>query len=951
MDSRERRYLNLFVAVISVLLSVFVWLITDYQVKAYNQQEQQKVDVLSKQIASRLEVFFKSRDLALDQIATNWPENHPNHQLWFSSQSLNVHGVLPGIQSILYVPNSADFLWQSPVNSIKNQDVGRITKLHLNASDKPSAHAKQLSNDEFAIFLTRPLEQNSAVIGHLYAVINVDVTVYFLMSEHLQGSYNLQIIDSGQRIFNHGELTSRQVQHREQIRVVDHQVDLVLSSNQNYRSHQAMLAMGLTLVFLISWLCRAALKNRFRASNLEKQYKAASNASLDGLLIFRSEQQKFVLSGINRVGERYTGLFKAPGEDFVFTDLLSSLGLQRDAEIRRAPHAVLKGESFEKQVKVSTINRNIEYLKLQMVRMSAGFAVTLRDVTSRVHAEQELKSREEKYSRLVNGLNGHFLYSINSAGKLDYVSSSVVQILGYKPTDFVENCHKYMVKNRLLDKRREYLQELLAGVGQGRAYLLEMIDNQGKRRILEFVDTIVRDEDGELLAIEGIAKDITSERELQERIEFQANHDALTGLHNRYAFDIQLEKLVSKVTKEEIDAALCYIDLDRFKIVNDSRGHVAGDQLLKQLGALIQNLLPKQHFIARLGGDEFGILFVDSDLEQANILAKQLLNEINVFRFVWQDEIFQIGASVGLAKIQSGLTAIEVMTAADTACYVAKDLGRNRVQIYQENDEELNYHKSRVGWVQKIKQALADNRFELFMQTIKPLCESSGKGHHYEVLLRMRDENSEMVSPALFIPVAERFDLMRQIDQWVFDEVIATFVRRPELYSATDKCSINLSGNTITDEEFANYIIDELTRNNVNPEVICFEITETAAVTKLNSANIFIEKLREFGCKFALDDFGAGMCSFAYLKHLPVDYVKIDGGFVKNMCSEQSDEAIVKSINDIAHSLGKETIAEFVADEETEQRLLSLGINYVQGFFIDKPHSFNAQPSVQRLAS
>ncbi len=951
MDTKETRYLNLFSVLIASLLFVLVWLITDYQVTAYNQQEKQKVAVLSKQIASRLEVFFASRVRALDEIATNWPESHPNRQLWFTSFALSVHGVLPGIQSILYSTNDELPAWQSPVNSVDQSELAQLNLSQLPKLKPPHSYAKQLNNGENVMVLTRPLDQRNEQKGRLYALINLDVTVYFLLSEHLQGNYNLEISDGVQTLFMHGLIHQNQVSHTESILVVDHPIQLRLSSNQSYQTKDFILISGILLAIFISWLSRAALKNRVVASKLEKQYRAASNASLDGLLIFREDNQRFVLSGINRVGERYTGLFKTPEREFVFYDLLIALGLQIDAELRRAPHYVLKGETYEKQVRVSSPVPEIGYLKLQMVRMSTGFAVTLRNITSRVIAERELKSREEKYSRLVNGLRGHFLYSLNQHGNLDYVSSSVENILGFSPSYMVENFNRHLVKNELYHRRNDLIARLLEGHPDSRSYLLEIHDADSKVRVIEFLDTPVYDEFGALIAIEGIAKDITSEKEMQGRIEFQANHDALTGLFNRYAFDHQLEKVVSLANQQNIEAAFCYIDLDRFKVVNDSQGHVAGDQLLKQLGSLLNHQLKDAHFLARLGGDEFGILFTNCDMDEAYQYAKRLLNEINVFRFVWRDEIFQIGASVGLTRIQSGMTATDVMTAADTACYYAKDMGRNRVQIYQDNDEELNYHKSRVGWVQKIKQALEHERFELHMQTIKPLAGDTQVGRHYEVLIRMREESGELVSPALFIPVAERFDLMQQIDAWVIQRVLQAFSDDPQLYFSTEKCAINLSGNSITDEEFADDILAMIADYRLEPSKICFEITETAAVTKLNSANAFIAKLRAAGCKFALDDFGAGMCSFAYLKNLPVDYVKIDGGFVKNMCQQPSDEAIVRSINDIAHSLGKETIAEFVADGQTEARLVELGINYVQGFYIDEPKPMYELANVFSLES
>jgi len=435
-------------------------------------------------------------------------------------------------------------------------------------------------------------------------------------------------------------------------------------------------------------------------------------------------------------------------------------------------------------------------------------------------------------------------------------------------------------------------------------------------------------------------RDITREIAMANEIAYQANHDSLTGLYNRYAFDRQLKQTINRVLETDIEATLCYIDLDQFKIVNDTAGHLAGDELLNQLGLLIQQVIDDRHVVARLGGDEFGIIFVDCNSDYVYYEAGKLLECINDYRLVWEDHLFRVGASIGLAQIHKGQSAAELMKAADVACYVAKDNGRNRINVYSEEDEELNYHKSRINWANRIQEALEQSQFQLFCQKIKPLNDKFDKELNVEILIRMQNKNGELISPGVFIPAAERFSLMGAIDKWVVLEALKTLADSPVLLNALKKCAINLSGASITDEDFAKLIKSKMLEYAIPPEKICFEITETEAVTKLNRAERFITILREFGCKFALDDFGAGMCSFSYLKHLPVDYVKIDGHFIKNMEQEATDVAIVKSINDIANSLGKRTIAEFVGNESTLRLLEEIGVNYVQGFHVDKPKPF-----------
>lgn len=427
-------------------------------------------------------------------------------------------------------------------------------------------------------------------------------------------------------------------------------------------------------------------------------------------------------------------------------------------------------------------------------------------------------------------------------------------------------------------------------------------------------------------------QDVTSEKQMQERIQYQAEHDQLTGLLNRYAFSKKLDMLL----ESKQHGYLCYIDMDHFKQINDSCGHIAGDELLRKTSGLLASFLSANDSIARVGGDEFCILIGARNKTEVETLLEALLVAISQFRFSWENQTFVIGASIGVVEITPGSgDAQALLKAADSGCYLAKNAGRNSFYFVELESGELNHLEQERHFAAIVRRSLAKNSFELYAQPIFPLCANDGM--HVEVLIRLRDDSHNFISPAVFIPLAEKLGLMKQIDEWVVKQVLCKIENEFSQLKNLEKIAINISAISLSDSKFLKSIKKAIKNSMVPADMLCFEITETAAVSNLAQAQLFIQELRQLGCSFALDDFGVGMSSFGYLKNMPVDYVKIDGSFVKNMVNNTTDAVLVKAITDIAHSLEKKAIAEFVQDQATCEMLRSFGVEFAQGYGLGVP--------------
>ncbi len=572
-----------------------------------------------------------------------------------------------------------------------------------------------------------------------------------------------------------------------------------------------------------------------------------------------------------------------------------------------------------------------------------GYLVTAlqqrrREIAQRRRTEEALFEAKERAEVTLHSI-GDAVITTDATGRVEYMNPIAEKLTGWT-TDTARGqplTTAFKIENeRTRAPAPNPVERVLReGIIVGLANHTVLIARDGHETAIEDSAAPIRNRAGGIIGVVLVFHDVTASRELTNQLNWQASHDPLTGLINRREFENRLARALGSAHTEGAQHALLYLDLDQFKVVNDTCGHTAGDELLKRLAMLKQGQMRASDTLARLGGDEFGVVLEHCPLEQAERIAEELQEVTRAFRFVWEGRSFDVGVSIGLVPIhaESG-TLANVMAAADMACYAAKDAGRNRIHVYRDSDAALAQRHGEMLWVSRLGAALEQDRFLLYRQAIVP---ATGDAHpvHYEVLLRLHDEDRNIILPAAFLPAAERYNLMPAIDRWVVHRVLA----RGAWHADGDgqMVAINVSGTSIGDPQFLEFIRRELERHPGAATRLCFEITETAAVTNLERALRFMEELRALGCRFALDDFGAGLSSFGYLKNLPVDFLKIDGGLVRHVAANPVDHAMVQAINDIGHTMGMRTIAEFVEDEAIRAALLGIGVDFLQGYAIERP--------------
>ena len=459
-----------------------------------------------------------------------------------------------------------------------------------------------------------------------------------------------------------------------------------------------------------------------------------------------------------------------------------------------------------------------------------------------------------------------------------------------------------------------------------------LLGRHGEQYAIEYSAAPIRASSASILGGVLVFRDITESRRIARKIAHDATHDALTGLVNRREFQCRLEGAVASSREYGACHALCYLDLDQFKVINDTAGHSVGDELLKHTARLLAESVRERDTLARIGGDEFALLLHSCPPDRAVQIAETLVATLRSFRFAWEGRLFGVGASIGLVPVTDAATdAGELLKLADVACYTAKDLGRNRVHVYQAaNGEPIRRHRE-ILLAADLRDALDGNRFLLYCQPIVPLSPPNSVPHHYEFLIRLRDVDGSLLLPGSFIPSAERYGLMTEIDRWVIRTVLH---RCAKMYgrSSQIQIAINLSGNSLDDESLLGYVQEQFASSGFPAKRVCFEITETAAIHHFSNATRFIRTMKRSGCRFALDDFGSGVSSFTYLKRLPVDYLKIEGSLVKGMIEDPADRSMVTAINQIGHAMSMETIAEYVQDPQIAEQLRELGVDYGQGY-------------------
>jgi len=562
------------------------------------------------------------------------------------------------------------------------------------------------------------------------------------------------------------------------------------------------------------------------------------------------------------------------------------------------------------------------------------------DITERKLYEEAL-FREKESAQITLQSIGDGVITTDAKGVIDYLNPVAEALTGWRLEDSQGRAIEEIFR-AFHEETCEPLENPLAvairrtrSIKSVRPMLL--IRRDGNEIYVESTASPIRDGSGAVSGGVLVFHDVSEARELNRRLSYHASHDVLTGLVNRREFENRMERALKSAKARETSYALCYLDLDQFKIVNDTCGHSAGDALLGQVGGLLKSKVRWRDTLARLGGDEFGILLESCSLDEAMRTAEALREAVRNFKFTWEERTFRLGASIGVVPISADNADVaSVLSAADSACQAAKEAGRNRVHSFEENDLDLMRRRREMQWAARINNALEEGRFELFRQTILPL-QKVENGSHYELLLRMRDEAGKIVAPYDFITAAERYGITPQIDRWVIENAFRWLVSEAAEREKLAMCSINLSGQSLGDDKFLPYVIDQFHRSGLDGSKICFEITETAAIASFSQANRFIQALKELGCKFALDDFGTGLSSFGYLKHFPVDFLKIDGSFVKEILHDPIDREMVRSINEIGHLTGKQTIAEFAENLEIINMLRSLGVDYAQGYGVSQP--------------
>jgi diguanylate cyclase (GGDEF)-like protein len=460
----------------------------------------------------------------------------------------------------------------------------------------------------------------------------------------------------------------------------------------------------------------------------------------------------------------------------------------------------------------------------------------------------------------------------------------------------------------------------------------------GHERSVELAVTPLKGQRGELIGTVVVLRDVSELRGLTRQMSYQASHDALTGLVNRREFERRLDESLEVAHSNTTRHVLCYLDLDRFKAVNDSCGHMAGDNMLREVAALIKEAVRDSDTVGRLGGDEFGLLLVGCPLEKARQIADDVVRKIMDYRFVWKDKIFNIGVSVGLVEIsrESGAPE-ELMSAADSACYVAKKQG-NHVHVYSARDEATARHRGEIQWLQRLQTALKESKFELMAQPIVAMDVAAPDGPALEILLRLQDESvPEGISPVEFLRAAERYRLMSDVDRWVVQTALTALGRGGIRLPARRSLAINLSGQTLGDPQFLEFVVDVLDRTGVSPDQLCFEVTENSVITNIEHAQRFIGVLHGMGCRFALDDFGRGLSSFGNLKNLSLDYLKIDGSFIRNLAADTVNQAMVAAMIKLARTLNFQVVAEQVEDVGSLEAARSMGVDFVQGYHLGRP--------------
>ncbi len=634
---------------------------------------------------------------------------------------------------------------------------------------------------------------------------------------------------------------------------------------------------------------------------------------------------------------------------------LKALQILREND-QDTPFILVSGTVGEEiAVEAMRCGANDYIMKDNLARLVPAIERELRECRERADRRRTEEALYQERERALITLHsiGDGVITTDAEGRVDYMNPVAEHVTGWTYGD----AQGYLLTEvlPLIDEATRHPAESPADISlrTGRVVTLSeqciLVNRNGQEFHIEDSAAPIFDRDNRIIGTVLVFHDITRERRMAHQMTWQATHDGLTGLANRNEFTDRLANMLTGIVADpSLQHALLYLDLDQFKVINDTCGHAAGDELLKQLSRTLRANVPTSASLARLGGDEFGILLEAVDLKKATEVANHLLQSFADFTFHWQDRRFDVGVSIGMIPVNRDTeNASFALSAADVACYVAKESGRNRIHIYTEGDSGLGERHNEMHWVSRIKEALEENRFVLYKQAITALNETELTPHH-ELLVRMLDHDGKLVPPVAFIPAAERYNLMNSLDRWVIDAAF-NFLHVARQRGDLGIYSINLSGNSLNDDDLPNYIQAKINEYQVQADQLCFEVTETAAVFNLENTSRMISLLKKLGCRFALDDFGSGLSSFGYLKNLPVDFLKIDGSFVKDMNTDPMNRAIVEAIHQVGHTLSIRTIAEFVENQAIVDQLKSIGVDFAQGYHFSKPEPLLGNDNIVAL--
>jgi diguanylate cyclase (GGDEF)-like protein/PAS domain S-box-containing protein len=713
----------------------------------------------------------------------------------------------------------------------------------------------------------------------------------------------------------------------------------------NFAAAAILIPIG---IFLSHKMTRRRLEAERALKRSEERFNLAVTGSNDGLWDWN------VITGEMYFSPRFEQLlgFSELEIGNSMETFLSRVHPEDRAATDQAFHSHLEqGVPFDVEMRLQTKTGEYRWFRSrgQSVRGDTGKAIrmagSITDMTDRRQAASDLFAEKERaLVTLASIADG--VITTDTDGWVEYLNPVAEQLTGWTTATarglpmqailrMVDETNRKVAPNPIeMVLREERTIEA--------ASTMLLVRNDGTEVPIMQSAAPIRARSGEIAGVVLVLHDVSRERQYVAKLSYQASHDSLTGLINRGEFERRLSLALKSAAQLGRHHAVMYLDLDQFKVVNDTCGHAAGDQLMRQVSAVLQRRLREGDTLARLGGDEFGVLLENCAPDNALRIAEGLRQTVMECHFAWESRSFNIGVSIGLVNVEDGMfTLTDVLSSADSACYMAKEKGRNRVQVYHAEDSELTMRQGEMEWIGRLQKALEEDRFVLYSQDIAALDLARKTEDHCEILIRMLDEHGELVPPMVFIPAAERYNLMPSIDRWVIRNAFAIIAREQAGKDvASGVFSINISGASIGDERFLEYVREQFGLFAVAPQSICFEITETAAIARLDKATHFINQLKTLGCLFSLDDFGAGMSSFAYLKHLPVDFLKIDGGFVKDMADDPIDRAMVEAINSIGHVMGKQTIAEFVDGERVIRLLRDMGVDFAQGYGVAKPRPF-----------